>query len=249
MQIEYAWLFKSWSSSLCAGVTRLSDNLEEMTGKRANIFFRLCWLIVAPVLITVSQQASFHQHDFDGRFFPSKRVITKLKMFLLCGRLFWFSPSSSSNQPAMRAMSSLPGLRGLAGSLHWPPSSGFLWAPFTHYGCYLAHSSRWCIFTHVCVFPPPKTLQLVPVSWSYKIKLCVNIIRTIDPAETEAVHHTTRPGWDVKDGVLWEGRKRRVSGHRCHQLQHPSTWKTFWSDKLLIPHMSTKSGRFLASLS
>ncbi|XP_051255873.1 sodium- and chloride-dependent GABA transporter ine [Dicentrarchus labrax] len=35
------------------GVTRLSDNLEEMTGKRANIFFRVCWLIVAPVLITV----------------------------------------------------------------------------------------------------------------------------------------------------------------------------------------------------
>ncbi|KAI3373463.1 hypothetical protein L3Q82_022069, partial [Scortum barcoo] len=35
------------------GVTRLSDNLQEMTGNRANIFFRLCWLIVAPGLITV----------------------------------------------------------------------------------------------------------------------------------------------------------------------------------------------------
>uniref|UniRef100_A0A3Q3QS97 Transporter n=1 Tax=Monopterus albus TaxID=43700 RepID=A0A3Q3QS97_MONAL len=35
------------------GVNRLSDNLKEMTGERANIFFRLCWLIVAPVLITV----------------------------------------------------------------------------------------------------------------------------------------------------------------------------------------------------
>ncbi|XP_031713275.1 sodium- and chloride-dependent GABA transporter 1 [Anarrhichthys ocellatus] len=35
------------------GVNRLSDNLEEMTGKRPNIFFRLCWLIVAPVLVTV----------------------------------------------------------------------------------------------------------------------------------------------------------------------------------------------------
>ncbi|KAM8897567.1 sodium- and chloride-dependent GABA transporter ine [Spinachia spinachia] len=35
------------------GVNRLSDNLYEMTGKRPNIFFRLCWLIVAPVLITV----------------------------------------------------------------------------------------------------------------------------------------------------------------------------------------------------
>nr|XP_046266423.1 sodium- and chloride-dependent GABA transporter ine [Scatophagus argus] len=35
------------------GVTRLSDNLKEMTGKEVNIFFRLCWLIVAPVLITI----------------------------------------------------------------------------------------------------------------------------------------------------------------------------------------------------
>lgn len=37
-----------------AGVNRLSDNLQEMTGRRANIFFRLCWLILAPALITVS---------------------------------------------------------------------------------------------------------------------------------------------------------------------------------------------------
>ncbi|XP_030601843.1 sodium- and chloride-dependent GABA transporter ine-like [Archocentrus centrarchus] len=35
------------------GVKRLSANLEEMNGNKANIFFRLCWLIVAPVLITV----------------------------------------------------------------------------------------------------------------------------------------------------------------------------------------------------
>ncbi|XP_077401936.1 sodium- and chloride-dependent GABA transporter ine isoform X1 [Vanacampus margaritifer] len=35
------------------GVSRLSDNLEEMTGKRPNIFFRLCWQIIAPFLITV----------------------------------------------------------------------------------------------------------------------------------------------------------------------------------------------------
>ncbi|KAM6970627.1 sodium- and chloride-dependent GABA transporter 1 [Aplochiton taeniatus] len=35
------------------GVKRLSDNLEEMTGKRANIFFRVCWMVVSPVLVTV----------------------------------------------------------------------------------------------------------------------------------------------------------------------------------------------------
>ncbi|XP_056910761.1 sodium-dependent dopamine transporter-like [Takifugu flavidus] len=36
-----------------AGVSRLSNILEEMTGKRPNIFFRTCWLVIAPVLITV----------------------------------------------------------------------------------------------------------------------------------------------------------------------------------------------------
>ncbi|CAM9127446.1 unnamed protein product [Lampetra planeri] len=35
------------------GVTPLSNHLEEMMGIRANVFFRLCWLIVAPVLITI----------------------------------------------------------------------------------------------------------------------------------------------------------------------------------------------------
>ncbi|MED6266539.1 hypothetical protein CHARACLAT_003098 [Characodon lateralis] len=35
------------------GVKRLSSNVKEMTGKKPNIFFRLCWLIVDPVLITV----------------------------------------------------------------------------------------------------------------------------------------------------------------------------------------------------
>ncbi|XP_032432477.1 sodium- and chloride-dependent GABA transporter ine [Xiphophorus hellerii] len=35
------------------GVKRLSSNMEEMTGQKPNIFFRLCWLVVDPVLITV----------------------------------------------------------------------------------------------------------------------------------------------------------------------------------------------------
>ncbi|XP_047463153.1 sodium- and chloride-dependent GABA transporter ine [Mugil cephalus] len=37
----------------CYGVKRLSANLEEMTGKTANIFFKACWLVVAPILVTV----------------------------------------------------------------------------------------------------------------------------------------------------------------------------------------------------
>lgn len=47
----------------------------------------------------------------------------------------------------MRTMSFLPGLRGSAGSLPWPPSSGFLWVLFTQCGCSLAHSCRWSVFT------------------------------------------------------------------------------------------------------
>ncbi|XP_065107227.1 sodium- and chloride-dependent GABA transporter ine [Paramisgurnus dabryanus] len=35
------------------GVKRLSSNLTEMTGKAPNIFFRVCWWIICPVLITV----------------------------------------------------------------------------------------------------------------------------------------------------------------------------------------------------
>ncbi|XP_056910748.1 sodium-dependent dopamine transporter isoform X2 [Takifugu flavidus] len=35
------------------GVKQLSSNLEEMTGKRPNVFFRACWLVIAPPLITV----------------------------------------------------------------------------------------------------------------------------------------------------------------------------------------------------
>ncbi|XP_034539498.1 sodium- and chloride-dependent GABA transporter ine [Notolabrus celidotus] len=35
------------------GVNRLSNNLREMNGHRANIYFMVCWLIVAPLLITV----------------------------------------------------------------------------------------------------------------------------------------------------------------------------------------------------
>ncbi|KAJ7997072.1 hypothetical protein DPEC_G00225130 [Dallia pectoralis] len=35
------------------GVRRLSANVEEMGGNKPNIFFRVCWMFVAPLLITV----------------------------------------------------------------------------------------------------------------------------------------------------------------------------------------------------
>ncbi|XP_061608544.1 sodium-dependent dopamine transporter isoform X3 [Phyllopteryx taeniolatus] len=55
------------------GASRLSDNLEEMTGKRPNIFFRLCWQIVAPFLITViliSSIIQFKPARYEGYVFP-----------------------------------------------------------------------------------------------------------------------------------------------------------------------------------
>ncbi|XP_068186736.1 sodium- and chloride-dependent GABA transporter ine [Antennarius striatus] len=55
------------------GVTRLSHNLEEMTGKRANIFFRVCWLIIAPVLIAVIMVFSvikFKPARYESYVFP-----------------------------------------------------------------------------------------------------------------------------------------------------------------------------------
>ncbi|XP_072516296.1 sodium- and chloride-dependent GABA transporter ine [Salminus brasiliensis] len=35
------------------GVKRLSSNLEEMTGNKPSIFFRVCWIVICPVLITI----------------------------------------------------------------------------------------------------------------------------------------------------------------------------------------------------
>lgn len=67
-----------WSSFPCAGVNRLSDNLKEMTGSRANIFFVVCWLIIAPLLITVSQQAFFIS------MIQTKSVTATLKIVSSC---------------------------------------------------------------------------------------------------------------------------------------------------------------------
>ncbi|XP_029956327.1 sodium- and chloride-dependent GABA transporter ine [Salarias fasciatus] len=53
VSIMFLAFFEILATCWCYGVKRLSDNLEEMTGKKANIYFRFCWLIVAPVLITV----------------------------------------------------------------------------------------------------------------------------------------------------------------------------------------------------
>lgn len=56
------------------GVTRLSDNVEEMTGKRPNIYFRLCWLIVAPglvIVILIFSIIQFKPARYGNYFFPT----------------------------------------------------------------------------------------------------------------------------------------------------------------------------------
>ncbi|XP_026037795.1 sodium- and chloride-dependent GABA transporter ine isoform X1 [Astatotilapia calliptera] len=53
VSIMFLAFFEVMATCWIYGVKRLSANLEEMNGHKANIFFRLCWLIVAPVLITV----------------------------------------------------------------------------------------------------------------------------------------------------------------------------------------------------
>ncbi|XP_056140408.1 sodium- and chloride-dependent GABA transporter ine [Lampris incognitus] len=55
------------------GVKRLSSNLEEMTGKTANIFFRVCWMVVSPLLVTVILVFAIIQFKparYEGQVFP-----------------------------------------------------------------------------------------------------------------------------------------------------------------------------------
>uniref|UniRef100_A0A3P8WF38 Transporter n=1 Tax=Cynoglossus semilaevis TaxID=244447 RepID=A0A3P8WF38_CYNSE len=51
--------------AICAN--RLSDNLEAMTGKKANIFFRLCWLIIVILIFSVIQ---FKPARYEEYIFP-----------------------------------------------------------------------------------------------------------------------------------------------------------------------------------
>lgn len=53
VSIMFLAFFEIIAVCWCYGVKRLSSNLKEMTGHEANIFFRFCWLVVDPVLMTV----------------------------------------------------------------------------------------------------------------------------------------------------------------------------------------------------
>lgn len=53
VSIMFLAFFEIIAICWCYGVKRLSNNLKEMTGSKANIFFVVCWLIIDPLLITV----------------------------------------------------------------------------------------------------------------------------------------------------------------------------------------------------
>ena len=40
----------------CSGVDRLFNNIEDMTGQRPSVFFKLCWKYIIPLLSLVSQK-------------------------------------------------------------------------------------------------------------------------------------------------------------------------------------------------
>lgn len=118
----------TWKSSVAftlssfhhAGVNRLSDHLEEMTGNRPNIVFRLCWKFLSPLLILVSQQTLYiiqtlyqnNEFSFHCRHYMSNNIVLK---WLSCCRSSWCLWLSNSNQPVMRMSSSHLGLRGSVG--------------------------------------------------------------------------------------------------------------------------------------
>ena len=74
-------------SGFCAGLTRVSEDLTMMLGKRPNVYFRVCWTVFAPVTIVVSfsLQTSHRSCDrFRERLLSSRSdVVTKLTRWML----------------------------------------------------------------------------------------------------------------------------------------------------------------------
>ncbi|KAK6473404.1 sodium- and chloride-dependent GABA transporter ine-like isoform X1 [Huso huso] len=55
------------------GVPRLSQNVEEMLGKKPNLFFRICWMVVSPLFVTiilVFTVLQFKPARYEGNVYP-----------------------------------------------------------------------------------------------------------------------------------------------------------------------------------
>ena len=53
ISLMFIALFETIAIVWFYGTKRLSENIEEMTGKKPNILFRVCWMFISPVLILV----------------------------------------------------------------------------------------------------------------------------------------------------------------------------------------------------
>jgi solute carrier family 6 GABA transporter-like protein 6/8/11/12/13 len=54
LSLMYIAFFETAAIVWCYGAKRLSSNVKDMTGKYPNLFFRVCWLVISPLLILVS---------------------------------------------------------------------------------------------------------------------------------------------------------------------------------------------------
>ena len=55
LSLMYIAFFETAAIVWVYGAKRLSSNVKDMTGKYPNIFFRVCWYVVSPLLILVSR--------------------------------------------------------------------------------------------------------------------------------------------------------------------------------------------------
>ena len=67
---------------LFAGANRLSQDIKDMTGSGANLFFVACWYVVSPLLIFVSFPLDFSL-EFDLIFSMHLLCVLPLFFFLL----------------------------------------------------------------------------------------------------------------------------------------------------------------------
>ncbi|XP_062341279.1 sodium- and chloride-dependent GABA transporter ine [Osmerus eperlanus] len=73
VSIMFLAFFEVVATCWIYGVKRLSDNLEEMTGNKPNIFFKVCWTVVSPLLVTVILIFSIIQFKparYEGYVYP-----------------------------------------------------------------------------------------------------------------------------------------------------------------------------------
>lgn len=66
LSLMYIAFFECVAIVWIYGAKRLSSNVKDMTGKYPNVFFRVCWVFISPLLILVKFQNLIHfTNQFD----------------------------------------------------------------------------------------------------------------------------------------------------------------------------------------